>query len=334
MLVALLSLLVFSAPPAKGPPATSPAALHPSQLRLPDPAAAPASGERLRSLDLVPRADGGFMYRGAEGERFDAIIHADGSVEFQVDPSVQLKLDGLCVLVTCVTRELVKPESESGQKRKRADAVKKTVAQTLAALGASAAASLAGTPTAALVSPGLNYLDHPHVDPPAHVRSAAAPPRQAVVGTAYGRFGYLPPPNAAMVSFLKRTFELRVELVKKADARRVAEQLSRLEPELSKAWDGAETTAARHQLVLDAWDDLDAPVTTHRDTYVAAEAEETLASRRDEARARGRALILRFVRERAPEGSPQAFSPQTLARFNARRSALARFEPYVTASEQ
>ncbi len=331
MLVPLLSLLVVSAPPAQGEPATATrtsAALHPSQLRMPSAAEASAGGDRLRSLGLVPRSDGGFTYRGVEGERFDAIIHADGTVEFEVDPSFQLKADGACVIFSCVTREMTTSAKQPG--RQRADAVKKAIAQTLTTIGAGAAASLAGTPTATLVSPGLNYLTRPNVPQPISGFGAAARPvKGAVTGTVYGRYGYLPPPHAAMRGFLERTFEFRVELVKQADARRVAEQLSRLEPELAKAWSEAKTTAARHGLVLDAWDGIGAPTELHSDREVAAEAARELEGKRDDARARGREIILDFVHSRAPEGSADAFSPGELARYNAGRAAAERFEPYA-----
>ena len=99
-LVLLAPNPAVSEPPGATPPRrilrpTLSEAVFPRSVR---PAAADAMA---RDLDLVPAGDG-YRYQGVGGERFDARIHSDGHVEFDIDPSVQVNLEAVCLIAVCV----------------------------------------------------------------------------------------------------------------------------------------------------------------------------------------------------------------------------------------
>ncbi len=48
------------------------------------------------------RKGSGYERIREDGDRFDAFIRPDGSVEFKVDPEVVVQLDGVCAFALCV----------------------------------------------------------------------------------------------------------------------------------------------------------------------------------------------------------------------------------------
>lgn len=330
--LALPLLAALVGPPTPSASAGAPAPAIPSTITpaRPDPALA-----RARALGLRPRADGGFEYAGATGERFDATIHRDGTVEFHLDPTIQIKPDGVCLIAVCVVRGMAK-----GARQSRRQQVKRAAVVTIAELAAGLVAGAAGLPlprttplqlapgsqpppggTTALGIPGSGSLTNPSV--PNHVG-----------GTVQGRYGYLPQPTAAMTAFMDRTFELRLELVKAADQERLERELERLPLALLEAWSAAPTLAQRHELVLQAWDDLIPLPSPHRDAVLTASADRELERRREDAATRARAVILELVRERAPAGSASAFTRAELDAFNRGRPARDQFTPYAAVAHE
>src|SRR5688500_5204201 len=127
MVAAFALLLVMAEPPG---PLALPSREHkpvPSVQALPRPRVAPprprakpptASQEGLaESLGLTARAEGGFTYGGEKQERFDAVIRRDGVVEFALDPTVALKVEGICVAAICTTR--LSKKARRDEKRKK-----------------------------------------------------------------------------------------------------------------------------------------------------------------------------------------------------------------------
>lgn len=95
--------------------------------------------------------------------------------------------------------------------------------------------------------------------------------------------------------------------------RRIAAALAQLPGDLQRLWSRSDlSVATRRELLFQLWDDL-----------LEGEGPEGVAA------ARGRAEILRFVRQRLPAGTAAAFTTEELARLNARRRSRASFSPYA-----
>jgi hypothetical protein len=94
---------------------------------------------------------------------------------------------------------------------------------------------------------------------------------------------------------------------------RLAGALRALPRELTALWRRPDLAApARRALLFALWDDL---AETGDDPELRAASE-------------ARTLLLDFVRAELPAGSPQAFTPDELARWNAERKSRAAFAPY------
>ena len=316
MVAACALLLVMAEPPG---PLALPSRDHepvPSVKALPRPRVTPprprvkpptVSQEGLaESLDLEARPDGGYTYTGQKHERFDAVIRRDGVVEFAVDPTVALKVEGICVAAICTTR--------LSKKARRDEKRKKT--------GVKVATIIAEVATGR-ISVGNNhrYYGQPVNAPP--FWGWERPPFSA--GAIQGRYGHLPTPAAAMQEFMDRTYELRVEMALSAGLEDLEAARKRLPTTLLRVWrDQSRTVAERRAAILDVWDDLDR-VGVHADPVVAGDTR--LEDRRRTEIAGARKTILAFVRRHAPAGSPEAFTSAELDAFN-ERPGVVRFAPY------
>lgn len=263
---------------------------------------------RARELQLSPLEEGGYRYEGDPDERFDALIRRDGVVVFELDPLVKVELDGACLLAVCVTRGMV--QSTPGL-----DVLNLGMRVAAQVLSAWASGSTGGR------APRDRWVET------MQTRSTALPqtaPSMAGVG---GRFGYLPPPRAAMSAFLERTFEFRLELAKLADAERRDAQLRALPGRLVAAWmRHADAPRRRKDAILELWDELQLPVAVPDE--LRADVARSLQPARERAADEARLCILDFVRRHAPAGSPEAYTEAELAAINAGRVGAARFEPY------
>jgi hypothetical protein len=107
--------------------------------------------------------------------------------------------------------------------------------------------------------------------------------------------------------FLERTVGLRDRLAQKAFRQLMARARLELSHALQDVWNDAKLSLAEQkQRTFEYWD-------------VSAE---------DDIGRRGRRLVEAFVRDRCPQSSACAFSPDELVRFNALRKSHVRFAPY------
>lgn len=126
---------------------------------------------------------------------------------------------------------------------------------------------------------------------------------------------------AAKRAFLDATVGLRTRLAYAWRRARAQEQLAALGEHLLRAWrDPRRSLAERKQLLFAAWDECAEP-----DPAAASPFDRLLGAAGSHARGK----IAAFVRLVAPEGSPEAFTADELARLNATRRSLARFAPYA-----
>lgn len=291
-----------SEPAAKSKPVPRPRVAPPRSAIKP---AAPSQRGLAESLGLQPRADGGYDYKGNKSERFDATIRRDGVVEFELDPSVALKVDGICAAAICRKR---KPSKERRARRRKKAAVTVVALLAEAAMGRFSTGTINyGQPTAA----PINWT--PFEMPAFHV------------ATVQGRYGHLPTPSASMQEFMDRTYELRVEMALDAGLDDLESARKRLPSTLLQLWrDDTRSPAERRAAILDLWAGLD-HMSAHADPVVAG--DRRLEDHRGESIAAARATILAFVRRHAPKGSAQAFTPTELEAFNA-MPGVVRFDPY------
>ena len=111
--------------------------------------------------------------------------------------------------------------------------------------------------------------------------------------------------------FMENTNKLRGELSARARKDRLESSLAALPSHLEQVWSDASRSARERRGVLfSMW----------RET--AGSDDEVGAAGR-----KARATIEAFIRERLPEGTPDAFTDDELRRFNARAGAM-KFEPY------
>ena len=132
---------------------------------------------------------------------------------------------------------------------------------------------------------------------------------------------------------LQATFEMRLNMAIGFQKKQLDRRLRRLEGELSKIWaDERRPVTARRELLFQRWDECDEPdevatAAVEVPGFGKLESSELDEARHEAARS-ARRRIERFIREVAPAGSPQAFSPAELADMNRRRASRQSFKPY------
>ncbi len=270
--------------------------------------------EQARGLGLRPRGRG-YVYSGGADERFDATVARDGTVTFDLDPSVQVTVDGLCATVLCTQtrggKQIQHPSRTSG----RASSIAANILRE-AALGV-----LTGTVTyGRSTSPPI---------PGTRQREQELPP-PAPVASVQGRYGHLPAPVAAMGDFMDRTFDLRLRLARAAAIEDLEDANARLPSRLSKLWRDAERTPAqRRAAILEIWLELDGEPNVQTDAVLSQELAARDRARRDELLAQARRLVVDSVRTHAPKGSAAAFTEAELRAFAQREQPAKAFAPYA-----
>lgn len=285
-----------------------------------------SQAQEASKLSLEARGDGWFRYDGTTDEWFDAVIRPDGTVVFEVEPSVQIKITSACLVAVCV--------GQTAKQKKHNRAAWKGVGIGVALLtellvnGAAGAGNAmgGGNPRAAWGS-----INQQHAAPPIQPVSKPVPAVPSLVGVS-GRFGYLPPPHAAMSAFLQRTMEFRLKLAHEFDGRQIEAQERELIERLFRGWgDPSRSLAERKAEILALWDDL-LVVDASASAPAGAAKSQSLDRSRHEAAAEARSRILDFVRRHAPEGTALAFTADELKAINQGRSEADRFQPYSASS--
>lgn len=105
---------------------------------------------------------------------------------------------------------------------------------------------------------------------------------------------------------MKGSEELREKLMAEHRKKEMERGLRRIETKLMTIWNASRDLSAKRRAIFRVWDELS----------------------EDEMGERARALILRFIRENAPEESEAAFTPSEIEALNARRTSRAPFAPY------
>ncbi len=321
-----------AAPPTAAPPtAVRPTAVRPTAVRptlpprwrAPTPQASPDHGDAARELGLRSKGSGYVRIRD-EGDRFDALIRADGQVVFTLDRTVTGTLDGICAFAICVgTRE--RETSRRGGKAARGIA---TVAALLSEAGFTGTTRVGpygyGTPAGGPLQgmPGM----------PGSIRSWGngsddPPPRPGVA--AVGRYGALPAPVAEMSTFMDDTFEFRLALARAEAERKLDDAGARLGRELAAIWSSDQSMSRKRAAVLEQWAQIDAPPPPDRDAVLTRAVDASLDDVRAKAVQRARSRIISSVGRHAAAGTPSAFTDAELAEFNA-RDGVEPFCPYGT----
>ncbi|MEM9456850.1 MAG: hypothetical protein AAGF11_21915 [Myxococcota bacterium] len=267
--------------------------------------------ERARALELTPWGEG-YLYRKREVERFDATILGDGTVVFEVDSSVDVVADGLCLIAICRPTKTLRRQLRG---RRTARAV-----TTVAAILAEAAAGRMTFGT-------VKHYGVPTAGPIEGSELTEPPPYP--VSRVLGRYGRLPAPVRAMNDFMERTFELRLAMAEHAlrtQLEEASKQLSRTLALLGKR--AKEAPAEYHAEIFALWVSLDAEPPRHADAVIDRSLDSDLDKTRRSAAAVGRRRILRSVRTHASVSSVSAFGEATLRAFNAREDVVVPFCPY------
>lgn len=125
-------------------------------------------------------------------------------------------------------------------------------------------------------------------------------------------------PRAAVKRwFLRQTEDLRGEMAERYRKRSLARAPSKVNRNLARIWsDGRLSGPAKRLLLFRLWDECAEPF--HEDDE-RPEAEVGL---------RTRDHIISFIRQKAPPGSPWAYTPGEIRILNGRRDSRQRFEPY------
>jgi hypothetical protein len=112
------------------------------------------------------------------------------------------------------------------------------------------------------------------------------------------------------------TRRMRQEMSSVERPRRIAAALARLPGELEALWQRPDLSPVqRRETLFQLWDDLIEGGGPGDDAELRAAAQ-------------ARAELIRFVRQKLGRGTPDAFTADELARFNARRRSRASFAPY------
>ena len=134
------------------------------------------------------------------------------------------------------------------------------------------------------------------------------------------------PTASAKAAWLERTAEFRARLAIAWQRDLLRTQLSALPERLEALWaDDARTVAQRRARLFAQWDECLDPVKVTVKTKASA---PILLRDRRRAAAEARDIIERFVRDKLPAGSPEAFTEAELSTFNAQRESDERFDPY------
>jgi hypothetical protein len=188
------------------------------------------------SLGLRARLDGGYDYVGKRGEHFDATIRRDGVVVFEIDPEVDLKIDGVCVTAICVQR---KPKTRRDQRRQRALTAISRIAEVAGGRFTTGTRNYGYSTTMP-----INYRPF-DVQPP------------YPLGVVQGQFGVLAPPTAAMASFLDRTRQLRLRMAQEAAEEDREEQRKQLPRRLARIWhDESLSLDQKKTAIAEIWNGL------------------------------------------------------------------------------
>ena len=142
--------------------------------------------------------------------------------------------------------------------------------------------------------------------------------------------------SKAKREFLASTRELRERLARAAARKRLTTALVHLRGELLQIWrDESRTMAQRRRLLFERWDECVEEPEEDPAAPVALGAAGTVLLRdgapespRPSVAREARRRIEAFVREMAPEGTPNAYTRHELRRLNAARVSAARFDPY------
>ncbi|PRQ04438.1 hypothetical protein [Enhygromyxa salina] len=132
---------------------------------------------------------------------------------------------------------------------------------------------------------------------------------------------------------LKATFEMRLGMAVKFQKKQLDKRLHRLGGDLDKIWaDTGRGLSARKELLFQRWDECDEPeagATAGADIPGFGKVDSSeLDDARQDAALSARRLIEKFIREHAPKGSAEAFTPAELADMNRRRASTQKFQPY------
>ena len=116
------------------------------------------------------------------------------------------------------------------------------------------------------------------------------------------------PLRAEREYFMRETEEVRARLEAEHRGREMSRGLSRLPGRLEGIWGTARrSTEARRARIFSIWDEM---------------------TEDDESGREARAIVLRWIRERLPAGSEDAFTAEEIRRFNASRESREEFAPY------
>jgi hypothetical protein len=102
-------------------------------------------------------------------------------------------------------------------------------------------------------------------------------------------------------------------MAQKASAERKRNALFRLKDRLARALSSTASTAQRHELIFEIWDEIDDG-----------------ADGPERGGAAARATILAFIRRTFPPGGPDAYSADAILALNRRRYSRDPFDPYGT----
>jgi len=284
-----------------GPSATAPDPEPPKVLR---PTLGPrwrAKEESRHSRALQEQADAlGLRRKGSgwqrerdPGVRFDAFVRADGEVVFDLDDGVMARVDGVCAFALCIGGVSSEPTEH---RRKKLGVLAARIAE----------AAILGTANAGPWGYGT-----PVQGPLPGTRTGEPPPYPIL--TAVGRYGALPAPVAEMSEFMNDTFAFRVALASDDAERRLSEAYEAMIAELAAVWISERTAAQKREAVLRLWSEVDA-ADPPRDVHL--ERASDLDVLRTEAARRSRRAIVGSIREHAPRGSAEGFTPAQLRRFN------------------
>ncbi len=140
------------------------------------------------------------------------------------------------------------------------------------------------------------------------------------------------PTASAKAAWLDRTAEFRARLAVAWQRDLLRTQLSALPERLDALWaDDARTVAQRRARLFAQWDECLEPVKV---TVKTKASTPILLRDRTRAAAEARDIIERFVRDKLPAGSPDAYTDAELSALNAGRDSRERFEPYRDASPE
>ncbi|MEZ4385250.1 MAG: hypothetical protein R3A79_28235 [Nannocystaceae bacterium] len=294
--VAAASLVAGSA--LAGPPA--PRVTHEAGLAI---SRAAADDRRLGSFKA--RSDGGYDYLDPQ-RRFRARISEDGRVTFRNTSPIR-------ELGVCTDRQTCAPvRGILGFLRDPSRWRQEPSANDYGA----ALHGTAGSPSTA------------------HLSIAPSPggglPSPLIFGVG-GRFGPSLLSDRVKADFLRDTFELRLSLARKAERRRLVAALSGIQESLERIWrDPTTPLERRRELLFERWDECLDALPPNRDPSLTDDLVAPMEELRHRAAEEARRQILRFIRDRAPQGSDAAFTAAELRRLNARRRSVETFAPYAS----